>query len=234
MSFLRVPICLLAFATAAAAQQPRPPATQPSQGTCTVQQAMQAEQRQDWTGAIRIYTCLSNADPRDWRPVNSIAGVYGVMNRPSDEIQWSKKASSLAPQQPEPYLNMGSAQAAMKDDAAARASFEKAMQVAPNSPLGPYSLGVLADEAQNTAEAEKWYRRALEINPKFEDASVSLAALLGNTNRVDQAIPILQKVVAANPRAQDAKQMLADMQRGGPQQQPQAAPQQAPIERRQP
>lgn len=84
MNSLRIALCLLAGTAAAAAQAP---ARQPAQGACTVQQAQQAEQQQDWNGAIRIYTCLSAAAPQDWRPVNSIAGIYGILNRPSDEIQ---------------------------------------------------------------------------------------------------------------------------------------------------
>jgi len=177
---------------------------------------MQAEQRQDWNGAIRVYTCLSQADPRDWRPVNSIAGVYGVLNQPAQETQWAQKAIVLAPQQPEPYLNLGNAQAMQKNMQGAQATFTKAMQVAPTSPLPPYSLATLAASQQNAADAEKWFRKALAIDPKFEDASVGLAALYGNTGRVQQAIPILQGVVAADPQAQDAKQMLYDMQHGGP------------------
>ena len=207
-------------------------AQQPAQGGCTVQQAMEAERRSDWNGAIRLYTCLSAAAPTDWRPVNSIAGVYGLMNRPADEVQWAQKAAGLAPGQQEPYLNLGTAQANLKNTAAAKAAFRKAEAVAPTSPLGPYSLGVLADEAHNVGEAEPYYRKALQLAPDFEDASVSLAALLGNTNRVAEAIPILQRVVAANPDAADARQMLEQMQRGGTPAEPQAAPHQAPIERR--
>ncbi len=242
MEFRRVSMSLVllaAFAAAPAfAQQPRP--STGAATTCTPQQAMAAEQKQDFNGAIGIYTCLSKASPQDWRPVNAIAGDYGMMNRPADEIQWAQRAAALAPQQPEPYLNLGNAQAAMKNTQGAEASFTKAMQVAPTWPVAPYSLGVLADEQKNTQSAEQWYRKALAIDPNYEDAEVSLAALLGNTNRVAQAIPILQKVVAANPQAQDAKQMLDDMQHGGPHNnaqpsqqngQPSQQRQAAPIER---
>jgi len=244
MEFRRVSTLIVLLAASAVAQvfaqQPR--AATGATATCTPQQAMAAEQKQDWTGAISIYTCLSKASPQDWRPVNAIAGDYGMMNRPADEIQWAQRASALAPQQPEPYLNLGNAQAAMKNTSAAQASFTKAMQVAPTWPVAPYSLGVLAEEQQNAQSAEQWYRKALTIDPNFEDAEVSLAALLGNTNRVAQAIPILQKVVAANPQAEDAKQMLDDMQHGGPrnnaqpaqqngQPQPSQQRQAAPIER---
>jgi tetratricopeptide (TPR) repeat protein len=228
MEFRRVSMSVVLLAASAVAQafaqQPPRPATGAA-ATCTPQQAMAAEQKQDWTGAIHIYTCLSQASPQDWRPVNAIAGDYGMLNRPADEIQWAQRASALAPQQAEPYLNLGNAQAAMKNTAAAEAAFTKAMQVAPTWPIAPYSLGVLAEEQQNAQAAEQWYRKALAIDPNFEDAEVSLAALLGNTNRVAQAIPILQKVVAANPQAQDAKQMLDDMQHGGPRNNGQPQPQ---------
>lgn len=233
---LNVLLPLLSFAGGLEAQiapvqtrQAQPSTATAAQGACTPQQAMEAEQRQDPEGAIRIYTCLSQADPQDWRPVASIAGVYGVMNRPQDEQQWATRAIALAPQQPGPYINLGNAQADLNNLAGARSSFEKAMQVAPTSSVGAYSLGVLADSQHNTQEAEQWYRRALVIQPKDENAAVSLAALLGNTGRVQQAIPLLQKVVADNPQAQDARDMLSQMQRGGPQQ---GAPGQAPIERR--
>lgn len=200
-----------------------------AQAACTPQQAMEAERRQDLDGAIRIYTCLSQADPKDWRPVASIAGVYGIMNRPQEEQQWATRAIALAPQQPGPYINLGNAQVDLNNVAGARTSFEKAMQVAPTSSIGAYSLGVLADTQHKTQEAEQWYRRALAIQPRDENAAVSLAALLGNTGRVQQAIPILQKVVADNPQAQDARDMLNHMQQGGQQQ---GTPGQAPIERR--
>ncbi len=227
-------LALALFAVAAtAAQTPRPETQAQSaagQAACTPQQAMQAEQRQDLEGAIRVYTCLSQADPRDWRPVASIAGVYGVMNRPQDEQQWATRAIALAPQQPGPYINLGNAQAELHNIAGARASFEKALAVAPTSSVGAYSLGVLADTQHNTQEAEQWYRRAISIQPRDENAEVSLAALLGNTGRVQQAIPILQKVVADNPQAQDARDMLVQMQGGG--QRPPATNGGAPIERR--
>ena len=229
---------LLTLAAASVAQTPRPQTqVQPAaaQGACTPQQAMEAEQRQDMEGAIRIYTCLSQADPKDWRPVASIAGVYGMMNRPQDEQQWATRAIALAPQQPGPYIDLGNAQADLNNVAGARASFEKAMAVAPTSSVGAYSLGVLADTQHNTQEAEQWYRKALAVQPQDENAAVSLAALLGNTGRVQQAIPILQKVVANNPQAQDARDMLNQMQhpaapqQGAPQR---GTPGQAPIERR--
>lgn len=209
---LAVPV--LSFVIAAAGQA-APSQALPLQGACTPQQAMEAEQRQDFAEAIRVYTCLCQADPKDWRPVASIAGVYGYMNRPQDEQQWAQRAIALAPQQPGPYINLGNAQAEMKNFTGARTSFRKAMQVAPTSSVGAYSLGVLADTQHNTQEAEQWYRRALTIQPRDENAEVSLAALLGNTGRVQQAIPILQKVLADNPQAQDARQMLTQMQGGG-------------------
>ena len=88
-----VVICMsVATASLGRAQQPV--------AACTPQQAMEAEQRQDFNGAIRVYACLSQADPKDWRPVASIAGVYGYMNRPQDEQQWAQLLWHLTSSQP--------------------------------------------------------------------------------------------------------------------------------------
>lgn len=221
-----LPFLALSIALPAGLHAQTPPAA-----ACTPQQAQQAEQRQDFQGAIRIYTCLQQADPQDWRPVASIAGMYGVLNQPQQEQEWAQRAITLAPGQPGPYINLGNAEASLNNVAGARTAFQKAMQVAPTSSVGAYSLGVLADTQHNAQEAEQWYRRALTIQPKDENAAVSLAALLGNTGRVQQAIPILQRVVADDPQAEDAKQMLTAMQRPGTNPAP-AAGGGAPVERR--
>jgi tetratricopeptide (TPR) repeat protein len=224
-----VAVCALGQAPIVRQAPPRSGPVLPSPGVaptgaCTVEQALQAEDRQDFNGAIRVYQCLSQKDPQDWRPVNSAAGVYGLLNRPADEVVWAERAIKLAPQQPEPYVNLGNAQAAQKNFAAAQASFQKAAQVDPKSPLGPYSLAVLAEVQKNPQEAERQYRRAIAIAPDDEDAEVALAAFLGNNGRLPEAIQILQKVVKDDPQAQGAKQMLYDMQHGGPKRPPQGGP----------
>jgi len=138
----------------------------------------------------------------------SRTGEYG---RALDEY---KTAVALAPDEPDPYLQLGVLLARMNRPDDAAAMFEKTLEHAP----GPESmaaawahedLGRIAEGRGDTEAAIKHYRASLSAFPLQFGARLKLARVLLKTQHPEEARQELETLIAQYPRRPDPYAELA-------------------------
>lgn len=151
--------------------------------------------------ALRLY-------PRNECQLNTIAGLYGKLREPEQEVTWARKALEVRPTFALAYVNLGNAYAAMNQGSQSTNAFERAAALDPKSPLPLYGLGALSEQQGRAQEALELYRKSVAVAPSFEDGYFNLAAAAANLKRFDEARAALERVLQLNPKAEDARAML--------------------------
>ena len=166
----------------------------------------------DFDGAIHACMQILRRHPKEPRAMNAIAGLNGKLGRYRDEITWASRAIHVDRGFFEAQINLGTAEAALGNEAAARKAFQRARDLAPSSPMPVYSLGVLAERRHDVPTATALYERAVALDPTFESGWFNLAAMQAQAGRFDDALASLDKVLALHPDAQDAQAMRRHVQ----------------------
>jgi tetratricopeptide (TPR) repeat protein len=218
MRLLRVSFCLLvAFATfgttTAEAQLPRPSRYQKPKADSLLKKAIAQENSGNLRDAIRLYREIRKLKPKDPRPTNSIAGLYGKLRQPKKQFQWARKAIEQDSSFFQAHINSGNALIAMRKTSRAKERFGKAIQLEPDSPLGYYSLGVLAERQRELERAIKYYEKSVSVDSQFENGYFNLGAMYANAGKFDKAIDALKRALELNPDARDARAMLRKIKR---------------------
>jgi tetratricopeptide (TPR) repeat protein len=178
-----------------------------------IKEAMRLESAMLFAGAIDKYKEVLKLEPKDFAAMNTIAGLYGNLGQPEQEVVWAQKAVDTSPKYWQGYINLGNGLAMQSKFDTANKSYQKALELAPNDPLPVYSLGVVAENQRDIKKALDLYKRSIELDPKFEDGLFSAAAMHANLKQFPEAKALLNKLLAINPKAEDARQMLQQIEK---------------------
>ncbi len=162
-----------------------------------VKQAAFSEAKQDVVGAIKLNKKILEIEPKNECALNTIAGLYGVMEDFEQEIIYAKLAIEANSKFANAYINLGNAQGTRGNLKEAEEAFSKAHELAPKSPLGVYSLGVLAEQQRKFSEATGFYQKSIEIDPKFENGYFNLAAMYANLKRFARSKSHFEKIACS-------------------------------------
>lgn len=206
---------LCQFTFAQEAQQVSPSENNPK-AVELIKRALLFEDTMQFQKAIEIYKEVLRLEPKDFAAMNTIAGLYGKLENPAEEVVWAKKAIDANPKYFQAHINFGNGYALQgKFDEALRA-YRDAAKLAPKSPLPIYSQGVVAENQGRIKEALELYRKSFEVDAKFEDGLFSAAAMHANLGQFAEAKVLLKKVIELNPQAADAREMLKAVDREKP------------------
>jgi tetratricopeptide (TPR) repeat protein len=175
--------------------------------------ALEAEDRGELEKAIELHKAVLTLQPKNSKSLNSIAGLYGVLGKYQDEIQWANKAILADPNNYRAFVNLGNAYAYLGDYGKAKGAYDTATTVNPKSALGFYSLGVLSESMKDRKKAESYYLKATQVESGFENSYLNLGALYANQGKFNEAISALNTVLKINPSANDARQMLEQIEK---------------------
>lgn len=167
--------------------------------------------------AIDTYKEVLKVEPKDFAAMNTIAGLYGKLELPIEEVLWAKKSIETNPSFFQAYINYGNGFAMQGKFEEANKAYQDAAKLAPKSPLPIYGQGVVAENQRRMKDALEFYKRSVEIDPKFENGLFSAAAMHANIRQFAEAKILLNKLLQLNPRDEDARQMLAAVEREKPQ-----------------
>ncbi len=181
-----------------------------------IKRALELERAGMLKTAIDTYKEVLKLEPKDFASMNSIAGLYGVLQQPLDEEAWAKKAIDVNPEYFQSYINYGNAFAMQGDFDGAMEQYKKAATLAPNSPLPIYSQGVIAENQERFQDALALYKKSIELDPKFENGLFNAAAMHANLKQFAEAKVLLNRLLEINPKDQDARQMLQAIEREKP------------------
>ena len=166
--------------------------------------------------AIETYKEVLKLEPKDFAAMSTIAGLYGKLEDPENEVIWAQKAIDTNPKFFQAFINHGNGLAMQGMFEKAILSYQKAEKLAPKNPLPIYSQGVVAENKRDIAGALKCYNRSVELDPKFRDGLFSAAAMHANLKQFAEAKVLLNKLLELNPNDGDARQMLRQIEREKP------------------
>lgn len=178
-----------------------------------IKQAILLEDSKQFARAIAKYEEVLKLEPKDFAAMATIAGLYGKMEMPKEEVIWAKKAIDTNPKFYQAHINHGNGLAMQGLFSDALKSYDAAAKLAPTNPLPVYSMGVVAEEQRDLPKALTYYKRSIELDPKFEDGLFSAAAMHANLKQFAEAKALLKKLLEMNPKDEDARQMLAQIER---------------------
>lgn len=217
LNFLRITCFLVTFLCTPAifgqsAADISPSETNPT-AVALIKEAVQLEESGRLYEAIGKFKEVLKIEPKDFAAMNSIAGIYGVLKQPQQQVDWAQRSFDANPKYWKALINLGNGQAVSGKFELALATFEKARSIAPKEPLPVYSLGVVAENRDQIAEALKFYLKSVELDPKFQDGLFSAAAMHASLEQFAEAKKLLTHLLEIEPRDQDARQMLTAIER---------------------
>lgn len=173
-----------------------------------IQQALEYEQKGDIENAIKTHKKILDINPGSYQSANTIAGLYGLLGKFSDEIDWAQKAININPQYSMGYINLGNGYAGKDDNQKAEENFKKADSLDPSSPFPPYSLGVIEERKGNFKAAITYYEQSVSRDTTFENGYYNLAAAYANIKDYKSANYNIQKYLALEPNDKEARAMF--------------------------
>lgn len=181
-----------------------------------IKQAMLLEEAGKLEEAINKYKEVLRLEPKDFAAMNTIAGLYGKLEMPAEEVIWAKKAIDTNPKYFQAHVNYGNGLAMQGKFDVADLAYQEAAKLAPKSPLPIYSQGVVAENQNRFQEALTLYKKSVELDPRFEDGLFSAAAMHATLKQFTEAKALLTKLLEINPKADDARQILSQIEREKP------------------
>ena len=178
-----------------------------------IAEALAAEDAGNLPVSIELHKKVLESQPKNVLSINSIAGLYGVLEKFDEEAFWAKKAIEIDPNFDLAYINYANAMAQLGKIAEAKKAYEKAAELNPKSPIAFFNLGILAEQVRDIPQAIKYYKKSIVVDSKFESGYLNLAARYANSKQFAEAISTLKKLLIINPKNADAREMLADIER---------------------
>lgn len=130
----------------------------------------------------------------------SYLGMVKIQQRqPKEAVKQFKKALKYLPKSEEGWRNLGGAEQALGNYAAALSSFQKALRINPKFYQGWFSLAKLFRSHGQDEKAIDAYQNALKLKPDFAIAGAELMDLLERTNRIDELGETLAKISESAP-----------------------------------
>jgi tetratricopeptide (TPR) repeat protein len=137
--------------------------------------------------AEAAYLKAIEADPGQAHAYNNLAWIAVERNRNLARAEgWAKKATQIAPEEPQFLDTLGWVQRARGDLGAAVKSMEKASRLAPRDAGIQYRLGLVYFEQGSNKAAAQAFQKSIDLtpnSPEAADAKRRLAALAGQESK---------------------------------------------------
>lgn len=178
-----------------------------------VKEALSLEESGQVTAAITKYKEVLKLESKDFVAMNSVAGLYGVEQKPAEQVLWAQKALDVNPKYWKALINLGNGHAVQGKFELAITAFKKAHELVPKEPIPVYSLGVVAENRNQLKEALAYYLNSVEIDTKFENGLFSAAAMHATLKQFKEAKALLLRLLEINPGDAEARGMLQAVER---------------------
>ncbi len=161
--------------------------------------------------ALEKYLSLAKSFPNDSALFNTIAGIYGLLGQPENQILYAEKASKLDKKSYKAHVNLGNGYLAKGEKQQALLQYLIAQEFAPKDPVVAASLGNWHESNGNIDRALHFYKKATDFDSKFLIAWFNKAAMEANLGNFETAKKDLNKVLSLDPSYEPATQMLKDV-----------------------
>ena len=131
--------------------------------------------------------------------------------KPEEALQAYRRASELAPQDPEAHLSAGLLQERQNEFAAAEVEYKQVLALDPHSTEAAIGLTNLYMKSGKLGDAEPLLRRLAGERPDDADIHLQLGRLLAAQGKKDDAIAQIEAAAKLAPNDSEAQRDLADL-----------------------
>jgi tetratricopeptide (TPR) repeat protein len=134
-----------------------------------------------------------------WKALSVASSLQGA-----DDIEASRRAATLLPDDAEAHANLGNALLRGAGFEAAALSYRRALDINPRSPDVWNNLGNALRALEESDEALACYRMAIEQNPNFAEGFNNQGNLMRALGRLEEAAASLHRALEIEPRSAQA------------------------------
>lgn len=157
-------------------------------------------QQKDLKQAIQFAYQAYRAEPDAAYILNTLASLQLDNNKPDSTIYFARKAISIAPKWPNPYINAANAFTRLNKPDSAIAYFYKALNVDPSRSDAYVDIGYFYFQHRNLDSAKLYYERALKIDPNNVSANNNMGWLYRERREYQQALSSFRKSLDIDPQ----------------------------------
>ncbi len=137
---------------------------------------------------------------------------YEAQHRLREASLAYERATTLAPNEPEPLLLLVKVEVALGQVARSRARLESILASQKDHPFAHGLLGEVLSRSQVHEEAAFHYREAVRVNPKWVTPWLNWATASLLRGKPEVALHIVQEALAASPDSEELYMLLASVQ----------------------
>jgi predicted Zn-dependent protease len=166
--------------------------------------ALVAEGREDWAGALRLYEGILDREPKRWDLWLRVADIHARLGNSDAVFKTLTHAIEARPDDPELYARLSRACAEAGRPNAALAAIRGAVALRPNDPAYLKAMAELAAWSGDYAAARTAYETLLGLEPGNTGAVLNLARVSVWSGRTDQATTLYHRYLQAVPTDAEA------------------------------
>ena len=163
----------------------------------------------NWQGAEQTLVRLRRLSAENYVAVLAEGRFYEAQRRLSDARHAYERATTLAPNEPEPLLSLLRLEVADGQSARAKTRLESLLAARSDH---PFAHGLLGEVLSLTGEREAAlheYREAVRLNPKWMTPWLNWSTLLLSEKKPEMAAQIVEDGLKANPESEELYMLLA-------------------------
>ncbi len=181
----------------------------PQQAQASEQDGNQALDNHDYAAAIRIFTALTSADPKDYTAWFNLALAESASQKDFDAILHYQRALELKPDLFEAHLNLGIVLLRNHKTSDAVPHFAEGVKLKPEEFRPHLYLAESLRASGDDRGAGDAFEKALQIDPKSGRAELGWGQALVQLGLLDQAAPHYQRAAELDPKLKSYQMELA-------------------------
>ena len=166
--------------------------------------ALVAEGREDWAGALRLYDEILEREPQRWDLWLRVADIHARLGNRDAVFNALTQAIQARPEDPELYARLSRACAEAGKPSAALAAIRGAIALRPQDPAYLKAMAELAAWNGDYAAARTAYETVIGLEPGDTRALLNFARVSVWSGRTDEATALYHRYLQAVPTDADA------------------------------
>lgn len=188
---------------------PALPAQAPGHAADSMQDGNEALEKHDYQAAIRIFSALTFADPKDYTSWFNLALAESASQKDPDAIAHYQRVLELKPDLYEAHLNIGIVMVRNHQNADAAAHFAEAARLKPDQFRPQLYLAESLLSSGDDRAAAAAFEKAVQLEPKSARSELGWGQSLVHLGLLDQAAPHYQRAAELDPKLKSYQMELA-------------------------